>query len=122
MIPTVKFKYKLVYFFKNCNQLLFPQYIFFYCIVYYFVLEIILARISYKHSDGTSYPGMFIAGISTFWGDATYHVEGKYLPLFASIPMRDKAPEYDGHTPEEALDRIFRCFCSDLHEDMIKRK
>ena len=78
------------------------------------------AWISYKHSDGTSYPGMFIAGISTFWGDATYHIEGKYLPLFASIPMREKAPEYDGHTPEEALDRIFRCFCSDLHEDMIK--
>src|SRR5574344_667103 len=52
------------------------------------------AWISYKHSDGISYPGMFIAGISTFWGDATYHVEGKYLPLFASIPMREKAPEY----------------------------
>ena len=58
------------------------------------------------HHDGTMYDGYFITGINTPEGPATYHYEiDRYWELF-DIQELDRAPEWDGHTPNEALKRI----------------
>ena len=62
---------------------------------------------SMKHSDGSMFDGMFIAGYETEDGPITYHIEGKYLPLFKKyIKEIPNAPEWDGHTPNDVLYRI----------------
>lgn len=61
---------------------------------------------SKRHSDGSMYEGMFIAGIDTPHGQATYHYEIEpYWELFRCSEL-PKAPEFDGHTPTQAIDRI----------------
>lgn len=61
---------------------------------------------SKRHSDGTMYDGMFIVGIETPEGQATYHFrEGKHWDLFQCRAL-DHAPEWDGHTPAQAIERI----------------
>ena len=65
-----------------------------------------LAWKSKKHNDGTMYNGMFIVGITTPEGDATYHYDIEpYWNMF-DVKELDKAPEWDGHTPSEAIKRI----------------
>jgi hypothetical protein len=51
------------------------------------------------------YDGMFIAGINTLGGQATYHCDTPYWDTFEVMEL-DKAPEWDGHTPEQAIERI----------------
>lgn len=59
-----------------------------------------------KHHDGTMYDGMFIVGINTPHGQATYHYDiDPYWDMFACREL-ERAPEWDGHTPEEAINRI----------------
>lgn len=61
---------------------------------------------SKRHSDGSMYEGMFIVGIDTPHGQATYHYEIEpYWELFHCSEL-PKAPEWDGHTPTQAIDRI----------------
>lgn len=58
------------------------------------------------HSDGTMYDGMFIVGINTPDGQTTYHCDiDPYWDMFdcAELP---NAPEWDGHTPAQAIERI----------------
>lgn len=63
---------------------------------------------SRKHSDGTMYPGMFIVGINTPAGQATYHyhIDPYWDGLFKDVFEYDRAPEWDGHTAEQAIERI----------------
>ena len=59
-----------------------------------------------KHHDGTMYDGMFIVGINTPAGQATYHYDvDPYWDMF-KIPEAEFAPDWDGHTPDEAIRRI----------------
>lgn len=59
-----------------------------------------------KHHDGTMYDGMFVVGINTPEGQATYHYDiDPYWDMF-NIPETEFAPEWDGHTPDEAIRRI----------------
>lgn len=59
-----------------------------------------------KHHDGTMYDGMFIVGINTPEGQATYHYDiDPYWDMF-KIPEAEFAPVWDGHTPDEAIRRI----------------
>lgn len=59
-----------------------------------------------KHSDGTMFDGMFIVGINTPDGPATYHFDiDPYWDMF-NVPSTEYAPEWDGHTPDEAIRRI----------------
>lgn len=59
-----------------------------------------------KHHDGTMYDGMFIVGINTAEGQASYHYDiDPYWPMFDCQEL-DRAPEWDGHTPQQAIDRI----------------
>ena len=60
---------------------------------------------SKKHDDGTMFEGYFIVGINTQKGQATYHYEMKYWDLF-HIKELDKAPKWDGHTANEAIERL----------------
>lgn len=56
------------------------------------------------HSDDTMYDGMFIVGINTPEGQYSYHY---YINLWSLFDVKelDKAPEYDGHLPED-IDRL----------------
>jgi len=58
------------------------------------------------HHDGTMYEGMFIVGIDTPEGQATYHYDVEpYWDMFWCREL-ERAPEWDGHTPEQAIERI----------------
>ena len=61
---------------------------------------------SKRHHDGTMYDGMFIVGIDTPDGQATYHYDIEpYWGMF-HVKELEYAPEWDGHTPDEAIRRI----------------
>ena len=64
--------------------------------------------ISRKHSDGSEWKGWFILGIHTDKGkQITYHLpieKWDECCMFA-IPL-DKAPEFDGHTSQDVLERL----------------
>ena len=65
-----------------------------------------LAWKSRFHHDGTMYDGMFIVGIETPDGQATYHYDvDPYWDIFDCREL-DRAPEWDGHSPQQAIERI----------------
>lgn len=58
------------------------------------------------HHDGTMYDGMFIVGIDTHEGQASYHYDiDPYWDMFECMEL-ERAPEWDGHTPAQAIERI----------------
>ena len=52
------------------------------------------------HKDGSMYKGYFIVGITTPEGQFSYHYDLKYWDLFDVNELK-RAPEWDGHTPED---------------------
>ena len=61
---------------------------------------------SKKHHTGDMYDGMFIVGINTPEGQASYHYDIEpYWDMFECEEL-EFAPEWDGHTPEQAIERI----------------
>ena len=61
---------------------------------------------SKQHNDGTMYDGMFIVGIDTPEGQATYHYDiDPYWDMFECRELA-RAPKWDGHTPAQAIERI----------------
>lgn len=65
-----------------------------------------LAWKSRHHHDGSMYDGMFIVGIDTPRGQATYHYDvDPYWDMFDCREL-DRAPEWDGHSSSDAIDRI----------------
>ena len=73
---------------------------------------------SKQHDDGSMFPGMFIAGMSTEYGSVAYHFDEKYLPLFekAGIKYLEKAPEWDGNSPEDGLEVLKKLVTEYYHE------
>lgn len=65
-----------------------------------------LAWKSKKHDDGTMYEGMFIVGIDTPEGSATYHYDIEPYWNYFDIEELAAAPVWDGHTPYKAIRRI----------------
>lgn len=57
------------------------------------------------HHDGTMYDGMFIVGIDTPEGQATYHYDNIYWNIFKCREL-ERAPKWDGHTSDDAIARI----------------
>ena len=58
------------------------------------------------HDTGDMYDGMFIVGIETEQGQATYHYDIEpYWDMF-KVKELEKAPKWDGHTPSDAIERI----------------
>lgn len=63
---------------------------------------------SYRHHDGELCFGKenyFIVMAELPTGQISNHYKGEHWDLF-DVPVVDRAPEWDGHTPEEAADRI----------------
>ncbi len=59
------------------------------------------------HSDGTNYKGWFILGIGKEKGkQITYHIPGIYWQDTGFAEILEKAPEFDGHTPQDVLERL----------------
>ncbi len=63
------------------------------------------------HDTGDMYDGMFIVGIETEQGQATYHYDIEpYWDIF-KVKELEKAPKWDGHTPSDAIERIGNIDC-----------
>ena len=62
---------------------------------------------SRRHSDGEPCfgGGWFIVSAQLPTGQVSNHYEDKYWDLF-DCPEVGKAPDWDGHTPQQAADRI----------------
>lgn len=61
---------------------------------------------SKHHDDGTSLDGWFIAGIDLPGGNITYHLPMKDWD-YAQVRELPAAPEWDGHTPADVVDRLY---------------
>lgn len=64
------------------------------------------------HSDGTMFDGYFVVVIVFGFADekpeqVSYHYELKYWDSF-NIPEVERAPEYDGHTSKDVIERLMR--------------
>ena len=63
------------------------------------------------HDTGDMYDGMFIVGIETEQGQATYHYDIEpYWDMF-KVKELEKATKWDGHTPSDAIERIGNIDC-----------
>lgn len=60
---------------------------------------------SRTHADGTSLPGWFIAGIKLPTGDITYHLPDCHWNICPGVEV-DAAPAWDGHTPNDVIERL----------------
>lgn len=68
------------------------------------------------HDTGDMYDGMFIVGIETPEGQATYHYDIEpYWDMF-KVKELEKAPKWDGHTPQIAIERMEK-----LSADVVSR-
>ena len=68
--------------------------------------EIAWKSMHYNDPNSPMYDGMFIVGIETPQGQATYHYDiDPYWDMF-KVKELDRAPAWDGHTPDEAIRRI----------------
>ena len=57
------------------------------------------------HSDDTILDGWFIVGMNLPNGQVSYHVPVEKWSLF-DVPILDRAPEWDGHTPNDVITRL----------------
>lgn len=63
---------------------------------------------SKMHDTGDMFDGMFIVGIETPEGQATYHYDIEpYWDMF-KVKELERAPKWDGHTPQDAIERLSR--------------
>jgi hypothetical protein len=65
---------------------------------------------SKRHSDGSIWDGWFIMGIGIEKGkQISYHLPDKYWHDATSwVEELDRAPEFDGHTSADVIDRLDR--------------
>lgn len=58
-----------------------------------------------KHADGSEFKGWFIAGLTMVQGQISYHIPMKYWDLCKALE-RENAPEWDGHTSQDVIQRL----------------
>lgn len=60
------------------------------------------------HHDGTMYDGWFIAGMDLPAGGISYHLPISMWEMLdnSGIKTMNKAPEFDGHTPNDVIERV----------------
>jgi hypothetical protein len=59
------------------------------------------------HSDGSEFDGWFVLGIGKEKGkQITYHLPNIRWDEVSFVETLDKAPEWDGHTPQDVLLRL----------------
>lgn len=62
---------------------------------------------SHRHSDESMYPGEFVMGIGKEKGkQITYHIPIERWHETNFAQEIDTAPEFDGHTPSDVLERL----------------
>ena len=62
---------------------------------------------SLLHSDGSKFDGWFVAGIGTLPGhQMTYHLPLSKWDECDDLTELPRAPEWDGHTPADVLERL----------------
>jgi hypothetical protein len=62
-----------------------------------------------KHDDGIEWDGWFIVGIGNTEGSQiTYHLPSSKWDDCAFIPNVERAPKWDGHSPEDVLERLMK--------------
>ena len=61
-----------------------------------------------KHEDGTMYDDMFLVGIDLPEGQISYHINNRYWDLFDGVEEIPNAPEFDGYTSDDVINRIGR--------------
>lgn len=60
----------------------------------------------HNNPNDEMYDGMFIVGIDTPFGQVTYHYDIEpYWEMF-NVKELERAPEWDGHTPQQAIERL----------------
>lgn len=59
-----------------------------------------------KHADGSAWDGWFIAGMHLPTGDISYHLPESDWDKLDGVEALDKAPEWDGHTPADVVERL----------------
>lgn len=64
---------------------------------------------SKQHEDGSMFDGMFIVGFTTPYGNVTYHYDMDLWDLF-NIKELEYAPHFDGHTPDDVLERLKKTY------------
>lgn len=64
---------------------------------------------SYRHFDGEFCfgGGWFVVVMETPFGQITNHYENKYYDMFC-CPSLNVAPPWDGHTPQQAAERLYK--------------
>lgn len=70
---------------------------------------------SYKHSDGEDCfgGGWFVVQANTPYGQISNHYKNIDWDLF-QVPIKEKANEWDGHSPADALERLLKCASSNM--------
>ncbi len=69
---------------------------------------------SAKHADGSMMEGFFIAGLFVQHGkQIAYHMPVKFWELCPEARTLDVAPEWDKHTPDQALERLLKLISPD---------
>ena len=62
---------------------------------------------SWKHGDGSSYEGYFILMLVLPTGkQLSYHIPAKYWDKCSFALTVDKAPDWDGHTSYDVIERL----------------
>lgn len=77
---------------------------------------------SFRHSDGTMFENMFIVGIETPKGNFTYHFDTQPYWEYFNVPEVDAAPEWDGHTEDDALERLYSLFDFKTPEEIVQEQ
>lgn len=83
------------------------------CLLFAVLLKLCADRAwrSRLHHDGEAWEGWFIAGMDlpideTSVTPITYHLPERLWDLLEGVPVREKAPEWDGHTSQDVLARL----------------
>ena len=61
---------------------------------------------SRMHHDGKGIGGWFIAGLNLSTGMISYHLPDRLWPLLYGIQELERAPEWDGHTSMDVIERL----------------
>lgn len=86
------------------------------CLLYCLLSSFYYSWKSKLHADGTGFDGWFVAGMEFENGDfkraITYHLPIRMWEIYSAVEM-DRAPEWDGHTSQDVVNRI-RETCEEL--------
>lgn len=63
---------------------------------------------AHYHDDDSMMSGWFIAGMDLPTGPISYHLPVSAWRNMGGIPLYQRAPKWDGHTPADVVDRLTR--------------